>query len=65
MTVSDACGRIVAEKKSSPLPGSALLAKLTVADRVQTLYSRIGDLFGWICVAASAVLLSIGRRRQQ
>ena len=62
MTVSDAYGRILAEKKSSPLPGNALLAKLTVAGQVPTLYTRTGDLFGWICVAASAVLFSMGRR---
>jgi apolipoprotein N-acyltransferase len=62
MTVSDAYGRVLAEKKSNPLPGSPLLAKLTVADQVPTLYTRTGDLFGWICVAASAVLLSMGRR---
>jgi apolipoprotein N-acyltransferase len=63
MTVSDAYGRIVAEKTSQPLPGSALLASVPAAGRVPTLYSEIGDLFGWICVAASAVLLAIGRRR--
>ena len=62
LTVSDAYGRILAEKKSSPLPGTALLATIRVADRMPTLYGRIGDLFGWVCVAASAVLLSIGRR---
>lgn len=64
MTVSDAYGRILAEKKSAPLPGSALLARVPVAGRVPTLYNRIGDLFGWICVAAGAVLLAVGRGRR-
>ena len=63
MTVSDAYGRIVAETESKPLPGNALLAKVQVAERVPTLYTQIGDLFGWLCVAASAVLLSLGRRQ--
>jgi apolipoprotein N-acyltransferase len=63
MTVSDAYGRILEEKESKPLPGSTLLAKVPVADRVPTLYSVIGDLFGWTGVAAGAVLLLIGRRR--
>jgi len=62
MTVSDAYGRILEEKESKPLPGSVLLARVPVADRVPTLYTQIGDLFGWTCVAAGAVLLLIGRR---
>jgi apolipoprotein N-acyltransferase len=63
MTVSDAYGRILAEKKSISLPGSMLLAKLAVADQVPVLYTRIGNLFGWICVATSVFLISIGRRQ--
>lgn len=63
MTVSDAYGRILAEKTSRPLPGTALLAKVAAAPRVPTLYSEIGDLFGWMCVAASVVLIVIGRRQ--
>lgn len=63
MTVSDAYGRIVAETESKPLPGNALLAKVPVTDRVPTLYTQIGDLFGWLCVAASVVLLLLGRRQ--
>jgi apolipoprotein N-acyltransferase len=63
LTVSDAYGRIVTETKSKPLPGSALLATVQVTDRVPTLYTQIGDLFGWLCVAASVVLLLLGRRQ--
>ena len=63
MTVSDAYGRILAEKESRPLPGSSLLARLQVTARVPTLYSRTGDRFGWLCVAVSVVLLAIGRRQ--
>ena len=64
MTVSDAYGRILAEEKSARLPGSALLAKLPVAARLPTRYTRTGDLFGWMCVAGSVILLSIGRRKK-
>jgi apolipoprotein N-acyltransferase len=63
LTVSDAYGRILAESKSSEMPGSSLLARVVVSDPVPTLYTRIGNLFGWICVAAAVVFLSIGRRR--
>lgn len=63
LTVSDAYGRIVAEIQSGPLPGSALLVRVPESGQVPTLYTAIGDLFGWICVAASPVLLLTGRRR--
>jgi len=63
LTVSDAYGRILAERNSSEMPGSSLLAKVVVSEPVPTLYTRIGNLFGWICVAVSVVFLSIGRRR--
>lgn len=63
MTVSDAYGRIVVEAESKRLSGSALLAEVQVPDRVPTLYTRIGDVFGWLCVAAGAVLLFLGRRQ--
>jgi apolipoprotein N-acyltransferase len=62
LTVSDPYGRILAELPSSPMPGSSLRAKATVPGPVQTLYTRIGNLFGWLSVAAAAVLLSLGRR---
>jgi apolipoprotein N-acyltransferase len=62
LTVSDAYGRILAEQPSSAMPGSSLLAKVIVANPVPTLYSRIGNLFGWLCVAAAIIFLLIGRK---
>jgi apolipoprotein N-acyltransferase len=62
LTVSDAYGRTLAEIASQPLPGSALLARVPASGRVPTLYTAIGDLFGWTCVAASPFLLLLGRR---
>lgn len=61
LTVSDAYGRILAERPSSAMPGSSLLAKVIVGDPLHTLYTRIGNLFGWLCVAAAVILLSINR----
>jgi apolipoprotein N-acyltransferase len=61
LTVSDPYGRVLGERESSTLPGSTLLVTAKVAAPLATLYTRIGDLFGWFCVAASAVLLTVGR----
>lgn len=61
LTASDPYGRILAETPSSELPGRALLAAVTVSSPVPTLYTRIGNTFGWICVAAAALFLALGR----
>ena len=61
LTVSDAYGRILAERPSSTMPGSSLLAKAIVGNPLPTLYTRIGNLFGWLCVAAAALFLSFSR----
>jgi apolipoprotein N-acyltransferase len=61
LTASDAYGRILAEVPSSPMPGRSLLAKVVIAAQVPTLYTRIGNIPGWLCVAAAAVSLSLGR----
>jgi apolipoprotein N-acyltransferase len=63
LTVSDAYGRILAERPSSDLPGRILLIKATVANPLPTLYTRIGNVLGWLCVAGAVVLLSLNRRR--
>ncbi|TWI61902.1 apolipoprotein N-acyltransferase [Pseudoduganella lurida] len=56
LTVTDPYGRIVAETPSAGLPGTTLLARVP-AQHVATLYARTGDLFGWLCTAAAALLL--------
>jgi apolipoprotein N-acyltransferase len=58
LTVSDAYGRILASRPSATMPGSTLLTKLEIAPQTATLYTRIGDLFGWLCVALAALLLA-------
>jgi apolipoprotein N-acyltransferase len=65
LTVSDPYGRILAEASSSEMPGRSLLAKVAVSAPVTTLYTRTGDVFGWICVAAGAVFLTLGRARRR
>lgn len=61
LTISDAYGRVVAEKHSASLPGMTLLGRVPAAPAA-TLYARTGDLFGWLCTAA-ALLLAVGFRR--
>jgi apolipoprotein N-acyltransferase len=62
LTASDAYGRILAEAPSSAMPGRSLLAKVVIAAPAPTLYTLIGNLFGWLCVAAAVVFLSLNRK---
>lgn len=62
LTVSDAYGRILHEQASSPLPGRALLARVPVSPPLATPYTRLGNWWGWLCVAAGAGLVGVGRR---
>jgi len=59
LTVSDAHGRVIAERASAPMPGATLLVRTVVPVRITTIYGQFGDLFGWSCVVAfGAVLLT-------
>ncbi|AQR71812.1 hypothetical protein BZG29_07220 [Janthinobacterium sp. LM6] len=62
LTVSDAYGRVLAERASSAMPGSTLLAPLPAARPVATWAGWLGPLFGWLCVALGVILLCAGRR---
>jgi apolipoprotein N-acyltransferase len=63
LTVSDPFGRVLAERPSQSLPGSTLLLTVNIAPPIATLYTRIGDLFGWLCVASATAMLLAGGRR--
>ena len=58
LTVTDAYGRIVAETRSAPLPGATLLARVPAEAPLSTPYGRIGDVFGWLCVAGTVAALA-------
>ncbi|MDQ4627884.1 nitrilase-related carbon-nitrogen hydrolase [Janthinobacterium lividum] len=62
LTVSDAYGRVLAERASSAMPGSTLLAPLQAHPSVATWAGWLGPLFGWLCVALGVILLCVGRR---
>lgn len=54
--VSDPYGRIIAERRSGATTGM-LIARAPSALPTPPLYTRIGDVFGWFCVAASLGLV--------
>lgn len=63
LTVTDPYGRVVAQQESAALPGSALLVRARVPAPVATLYTRIGDLAGWLCVVlVAAGALAMARK---
>src|SRR5450830_1107091 len=62
LTVSDAYGRVLAERASSSMPGSTLLAPLPAHPSVSTWAGWLGPLFGWLCVALGVIFLCLGRR---
>jgi len=62
--VSDPYGRIVAERRSSAATVT-LLARIPSALSTPTVYVRVGDLFGWACVAAwLGLVLAMTKRRR-
>jgi apolipoprotein N-acyltransferase len=67
LSVSDAYGRMLAVATSTAMPGTSLLAKVKVGPRVSTIYTRIGDALGWLCVAGMLALIpwSFARRRKR
>jgi apolipoprotein N-acyltransferase len=62
LTISDAYGRVLAASDSATLPGTSMVAKVSVGPRVQTWYARIGDALGWLCLAAVPLLLAWPRK---
>ena len=56
LSVSDPYGRIVAVAHSRPGAGGLLVTTFRLGPPVATLYERIGEAFGWACVAAIALL---------
>lgn len=64
LTVTDAYGRLLAREVSATLPGKTMLYRAPMPSQLSTLYTRTGDLFGWLCVALLALLLAAGLRKR-
>jgi apolipoprotein N-acyltransferase len=52
LTVTDPYGRVLAQTRSQPDPGASLTATARICAPIATLYSSVGDLFGYLCVLA-------------
>lgn len=64
LSVNDAYGRTLALARSGALPGARLVVRIRL-DRVgPTLQSRLGDAFGWLCVA-TALGFAVAARRSR
>jgi apolipoprotein N-acyltransferase len=63
LTLSDARGRIVAGVPTLNSGFMSLVGDVPRgANAGDTIYDRIGDVFAWVCIATSAVLLLLGFR---
>jgi hypothetical protein len=63
LTLNDRYGRIVTETRTSGA-FTTLLGNLPLDGRGgSTLYDRIGDSFGWLCLAVGAGLLAVSLRK--
>lgn len=60
--ISDAEGRLVALKKDAPMGLTLAVADLPLGPG-STLYTRIGDVFPWICVLCSLALGAVTARK--
>lgn len=57
LTVSDSQGRILEEERSQKSGMVVLLTEVN-SDHTQTVYSRYGDFFAWICLAYSLLMVA-------
>jgi apolipoprotein N-acyltransferase len=58
LTLTDASGRMIAKAPTSESGMVTIVGDLPRGPG-DTLYKRIGDVFAWLCIAASAVLLAM------
>jgi apolipoprotein N-acyltransferase len=62
LNVSDRYGHTIARQRSDYLPGSSVLADMPLGPATPTLYARYGNAFGWLSVAASAMMIVLAGR---
>ncbi len=64
LTLTDATGRVLAERQSDSAPFATLVANVPVR-HLSTIYARFGDWFAWLNILLFAVLViaSLFRKR--
>jgi apolipoprotein N-acyltransferase len=55
--VSDRYGRVLARRRSEYYPGTSIIAAVPIGKPEPTTYTKTGDIFGWLSMAAAATLL--------
>jgi apolipoprotein N-acyltransferase len=65
LTVSDRYGRIVDVAASSSAPVASLAVLAPLGSGEPTVYARLGDAFGWLCVIASTGAWLASRRSRR
>lgn len=65
LSITDAYGRMLARERSSTLPGATLLQSVEIGADVNTLYTRWGDLLGWMCVAVGLAWAAMAYRQRR
>ena len=53
LSISDRFGRITHLERSRPMPGATLRGDVPIGPPGPTPYARLGDWFGWLCVASA------------
>jgi apolipoprotein N-acyltransferase len=50
LSVTDRYGRVIGEAPSASAPVARLVAAAPLGPGRPTVYARVGDVFGWLCV---------------
>jgi len=64
LSVSDPYGRVVGSARSRPGGGALLVTTIRLGPPLATPYARLGEAFGWTCVAAIMLLAAVLAARE-
>jgi len=63
LSITDDRGRVLAERPTNAAPFATLVAQIPVVHH-DTLYSKWGDWFAWVCIAIFVATLATSRRKR-